>query len=33
MLLYTSVELLNAIRLPTDDDKGSVKKISLGIEY
>jgi hypothetical protein len=33
MLLYTSVELLNAIREPTLDDKGRVKKTSLGIEY
>jgi hypothetical protein len=33
MLLYTSVELLNAIRLPTLDDKGRVKNTSLEIEY
>jgi hypothetical protein len=33
MLLYTNVELLNAMRLPTDDDNGRVKNTSLGIEY
>jgi hypothetical protein len=33
MLLYTSVELLNAMRLPTDEDNGRVKNTSLGIEY
>jgi hypothetical protein len=33
MLLYTSVELLKAMREPTLDDNGRVKNTSLGIEY
>jgi hypothetical protein len=33
MLLYTSVLLLNAIRLPTLDDSGNVKNTSFGMLY